>query len=530
MFTGRVGTQRAGFSSTARRRNGSQLWTAERLRRSLDDLFGDESIVVLANRQPFSHQHVPGGSIAIQRSAGGLVTALEPLLQACSGVWVAHGAGSADRLVVDRQDGVNVPPANPKYRLRRVWLDQGEQRGYYFGFANEGLWALCHQAQVPPVFRTADFTTYEAVNARFASAVADEAHSDSPLVLVQDYHFALAPAMIREHLPHSTIVSFWHIPWPRAADFAACPWGRELVEGLLGSTIVGFQTAADCRNFVDTVEKTLGAEVDRQGNVITCNGHHTTVHAYPVSVEWPNRWVGESAPIADCRASVRRDLGLAPDALLGIGVDRFDYTKGITEKFLAIEQLLVREPELRGRFVFVQIAEPSREQLPAYREHRTRVLATCDRINRRFGTASYRPLILREARHEPAEVFRFLRAGDLCYVGSLQDGMNLVAKEFVCARDDERGVLVLSEYAGAAQQLAGALTVDPHDIDRAADTLARALRMTEDEQAVRMRAMRANVAEYNTFWWAGRLLEDAARLRRINPALRSSSLGQRIPA
>jgi trehalose 6-phosphate synthase len=278
--------------------------------------------------------------------------------------------------------------------------------------------------------------------------------------------------------------------------------------------MVGFQTPIDCRNFVDTVERTLGAEVDRQRNVITFNGHRTSVQAYPVSVEWPNRWVRESAPIETCRATVRRELGLEPDALLGVGVDRFDYTKGITEKFLAI-----------------QIAEPSREQLPAYRELRTRVLSTYERINRRFGTGSYRPLILREERHEPSEVFRFLRAGDLCYVGSLHDGMNLVAKEFVCARDDERGVLVLSEFAGAAQQLAGALCVDPHDVARAAAVIAQALRMSAGEQAIRMRAMRANVAEYNTYWWAGRLLEDAARLRRIDPGIHgSSSLGHRVPA
>ena len=527
-----MGTQPTRTVATIpRNRIGSQLWTAERLRSSIEELFGDESIVVLANRQPFSHQHVSGRGIAVQRSAGGVVTALEPLLQACSGVWVAHGAGSADRVVVDRQDGVNVPPVSPKYRLRRVWLDQAEQRGYYLGFANEGLWALCHRARVQPVFRQADFATYEAVNARFASAVADEAHSGSPLVLVQDYHFALAPALIREHLPHSTIVSFWHIPWPRADDFAACPWGRELLEGLLGSTIVGFQTTIDRCNFYDTVEQTLGAGVDRKRNVIAWNGHRTSVHAYPVSVEWPNRWVGQSATIEDCRQTIRGELGLEPDALLGVGVDRFDYTKGITEKFLAIEQLLLREPDLRGRFVFVQIAEPSREQLPAYREHRTRVLETCDRINQRFGSGTYRPLILREARHEPSEVFRFLRAADFCYVGSLHDGMNLVAKEFVCARDDERGVLILSERAGAAEQLVAALGVNPDDVDRAAATIRQALRMTPEEQAVRMRAMRANVAEFNTYWWAGQMLVDAARVRRINHgASRNSSLGQRVQA
>ena len=308
----------------------------------------------------------------MQRSAGGLVTALEPLLQACSGVWVAHGAGSADRAVVDRRDGLNVPPDHPAYRLRRVWLNEAEQRGYYLGFANEGLWALCHRAHVQPVFRPADFRIYEAVNARFADAVADEADSDSPLVLVQDYHFALAPALIREHLPHSTIVAFWHIPWPHAGDSRCCPWGRQLLKGLLGSTIVGFQTPDDCRNFLDTVERSLPAPRSIASRTsITYNGHRTSVRAYPVSVEWPNRWV--------CRVPIDRDAAATPSAassgwirraLLGVGVDRLDYTKGIAEKFLAVEQLLERAPECRGRFVFVQIAEPSREQLPAYRDLR----------------------------------------------------------------------------------------------------------------------------------------------------------------
>jgi trehalose 6-phosphate synthase len=512
-------------------RNGSELWTAERLRASLESLFGDESIVVLANRQPFSHERTSSGGVAVQRSAGGLVTALEPLLQACSGVWVAHGAGSADRAAVDRRDGVNVPPASPKYRLRRVWLDESDQRGYYLGFANEGLWALCHRAQVPPVFRSSDFATYEAVNARFARAVAEEAQGDSPLVLVQDYHFALAPAMIREHLPHSTIVAFWHIPWPRVQDFAACPWGHQLLEGLLGSTIVGFQTPIDCRNFMDTVERTLGADVNRQQNVITFNGHRTSVYAYPVSVDWPNRWVARSPAIERCRQTVREELGLDAGMMVGVGVDRLDYTKGITEKFLAIERLLERQPELIGRFVFVQIAEPSREQLPAYRDLRARVRETCERVNRRFATGSYRPLILRELRHEPSEVFRFLRAADFCYVGSLHDGMNLVAKEFVCARDDEQGVLLLSAFTGAAQQLAGALRIDPNDLERTAEAIGDALRMTPGEQAARMRGMRANVAEYNTYWWAGQMLEDAARLRVRRPGIRgSASLGHRASA
>jgi trehalose 6-phosphate synthase len=492
-------------------------WSAERLRTWLASAYDGDSIVVLANREPFRHDRAPDGRVVVRRSAGGLVTALEPLLQACSGVWVAHGNGTADRAVVDRRGGLDVPPANPLYRLRRVWLDDDEERRYYYGFANEGLWPLCHRAHVQPVFRSEDFRMYRAINTRFAEAVCEEVDGDTPLVLVHDYHFAIAPQVIRERLPLSTIVAFWHIPWPTPRAYANCPWGRPLLAGLLGSSIVGFQTPDDCRNFIDTVECSLGAQINRARNVITYAGHRTTVRAYPVSVEWPPRWAWQSPPVETCRVSVRRQLDLPPDVLLGVGVDRLDYTKGLTEKFLAVEQLIESYPEYRERFVFVQIAEPSRDCLPAYRELGSRLRETTDRINRRFGRDGYRPIILLAARHEPAEVYRFLRAADLCYVASLHDGMNLVAKEFVSARDDDRGVLVLSEFAGAARELTGALVVNPYAIDDAADVLAAALTMADEEQATRMRGMRSVVAEFNAYRWAGEMLADAARLRMDAP-------------
>jgi trehalose 6-phosphate synthase len=492
-------------------------WGAHDLRAWLATAFRGESIVVLANREPIRHDRAADGSIAVRRSAGGLVTALEPLIQACSGVWVAHGAGTADRLVVDGRDGLDVPPANPPYRLRRVWLDEHEELGYYYGFANEGLWPLCHRAHVRPIFRSGDFDIYRAVNARFAEAVCDEAMTASPLVLVQDYHFALAPLMIRARFPLCSIIAFWHIPWPSSRDFAICPWGRELLTGLLGSTIVGFQTPEDCRNFIDTVECSLHPDIDRTRSVITYDGRQTTIRVYPVSIEWPSRYACQSPPVESCRTAIRRELGLRPDALLGVGVDRLDYTKGICEKFLAVEQLLETYPAFRERFVFVQIAEPSRECLPAYRELRSRVREVTDRINVRFGADGYRPIVLRETRHEPADVYRLLRAADVCYVGSLHDGMNLVAKEFVSARDDERGVLILSEFAGAAYELTDAVIVNPYASDAVVRALAGALRMPDVEQAARMRAMRAVVAQYNGYRWAGEMLADAARLRRYPP-------------
>ena len=364
------------------------------------------------------------------------------------------------------------------------------------------------------MFRADDFETYRGVNARFADVVREEAKGASPIVLVQDYHFALAPQMIHERLPLSTIVAFWHIPWPAARDFDICPWAPQLLKGLLGSHIVGFQTPSDCRNFIDSVESTLEATIDRDRSVVTYAGRQTAVRAYPVSTEWPSRWADRSAPIDACRESVRRELHLDADIQLGVGVDRMDYTKGIAEKFLAVERLLESYPERRGRFVFVQIAEPSRECLQAYREIRSKVWTTAERINARFASGAYRPIVLLEARHEPADVYRYLRAADVCYVGSLHDGMNLVAKEFVSARDDERGVLVLSRFTGAARQLDDALIVNPLAIDDAARALADALSMDDGEQSRRMRRMRSIIAEFSTYWWAGQMLQDAARLRQ----------------
>ncbi|PWT80988.1 MAG: trehalose-6-phosphate synthase [Blastocatellia bacterium] len=507
---------------------GGQEWTPARLRTWLSALNAEEAIVVLANREPFRHDHTADGRIVFQHSTGGLVTALEPLIEACSGVWVAHGVGTADQVVVDERDRILVPPASPRYRLRRVWLDACEEGGYYYGFANEGLWPLCHRAHVRPTFRPSDFSMYEAVNRRFARAVCEEVETDCPLVLVQDYHFALAPQLIRQRLPFATIITFWHIPWPAPKEFARCPWSRELLQGLLGSSIIGLQTSEDCRNFIDNAARLLDANVSRSRARIVHSGRHTLVRAYPVSIEWPNRWVGQSPPIETCRADVRRRLGLSADVLLGLGIDRLDYTKGIPEKFLAVERLLESHPELCGQFVFVQIAEPSRECLSAYRDLRSRIVAIADGINARFGDQSYRPIVLLEGHHEPPEVYRFLRAADVCYVGSLHDGMNLVAKEFVAAREDERGALILSQFTGAARELTSAVIIDPYAIGDAARALFRALFMSDEEQASRMRAMRSVVAASNTYKWAGAILADAMRVRAL-PSGSNSEIRVRWP-
>jgi trehalose 6-phosphate synthase len=483
-----------------------------------------ERVIVLANRAPFKHEFSRGQVVAT-RSASGLVTALEPLLQGCAGTWVAHAAGSADEHIVDGRGGIDVPPANPQYRVRYVSMPDSEFRGYYYGFANEGLWPLCHSVDVTPVFRRADYEMYRAANSRFAGVVADEADGPQPIVLVQDYHFALAPRMLRQRMPHSRLVAFWHIPWPRVRTFRSCPWALELLEGLLGSDVIGFQTDEDCRNFLSCVESITAASVDLQDGTIAYRGRVTAVRAYPVGIASADAAWPAVPPAAACREAICRDLGLPDDVRLGVGVDRMDYTKGINEKFLAIERLLEMQPELIGRFAFAQIAEPSRDCLSAYRVARDQIAATAARVNARFGSPAGRPIHVIERHHEPAEVYRYYRAADFCYVGSLHDGMNLVAKEFVAARRDERGVLLLSEYAGAAQQLRAALIVNPRRIDASAAAIATALRMPAVEQAKRMRVLRANVRSFDASWWAGQLLHEASNGYR-RPAWRDRALAQ----
>ena len=492
---------------------GTGPWSAGRLRAALKHHLQGERVVILANREPWIHERTKDG-VRVQHPASGLVTALEPVMKACSGTWVAHGSGSADRETADEHGRIRVPPGEESYVVRRVWLTEAEEDGYYYGFANEGLWPLCHLAHTRPLFRAEDWEHYVRVNRRFADAVCEEVDSDDPIVLVQDYHFALAPKMIRERLPRATIITFWHIPWPNAERFGICPWREELIAGLLGSSILGFHTQQHCNNFIDSVDAYVESRIDRETRAIVQGPRRTLVRPYPISIEWPVHWLADLPPVATCRASVRSELGLRDDALLGVGIDRLDYTKGIEERLLAVDQLLARHPEFRGRFTFAQLAAPSRTKIPRYGELNGRIEALVQEINDRWATTEWRPIVLLRTHHEPPSVFRHYRAADLCYVSSLHDGMNLVAKEFVAARDDEQGVLVLSQFTGAARDLTEALIVNPYDLEQSSEALAVALRMPAAEQRERMQSMRRVVSEFNVYRWAGRMLVDAAEVRR----------------
>jgi trehalose 6-phosphate synthase len=488
-------------------------WSPARLRALLlSELRGDQ-VIVVSNREPYIHQR-NGAEVQVSRPASGLVTAVEPVMRACSGTWIAHGSGSADREVVDANDRVSVPPGRSDYTLRRIWLTAEEEQGYYYGFANEGLWPLCHVAHVRPVFRESDWDQYRAINQRFAEAVVSEARGEDPVVLVQDYHFALVPAMVRERLPRATILTFWHIPWPNPESFGICPWRREILQGMLGSTILGFHTRFHCKNFIESVDRFLEARIEHEHSSISFRNEETLVQSYPISIAWPGpeemaRWPS----VAQCRHNLVQRLALPADCCLAVGVDRFDYTKGILERLYAVEHLLETRPQWRGRFVLVQVAAPSRSMLEEYQNFAQQVERVVARINQRFGVDAYQPVHLLAQYHEPEAVTQVLRAADICVVTSLHDGMNLVSKEFIAARDDERGVLVLSRFAGAARELAQALIVNPYYVEEMADALARAASMPPAEQRERMASLRMTVREYNVYRWAGHMLADAGRWR-----------------
>jgi trehalose 6-phosphate synthase len=488
-------------------------WDPERLRSLLRTTLRGDEIIVVSNREPYIHENTPGG-IIVQRPASGLVTAVEPVMRACSGTWIAHGNGSADRLVVDARDHVALPPGKMEYTLRRIWLTQEEEQGYYYGFSNEGLWPLCHVAHVRPVFRESDWQAYRLVNQRFADAVIEEARSKDPVILVQDYHFALLPAMIRARLPGATVISFWHIPWPNPESFGICPWRSEILEGMLGSTILGFQTRFHCKNFIETVDRYVEARIEHENSIISFRNEDTLVESYPISIAWPKAAVTTTQPsVEQCRAAVFARLRMSPTQKLAVGVDRLDYTKGILERMIAVERLFQKHPEWIGRLVFVQVAAPSRAALEEYRLFNERLVKLGERINTRYGNPGYQPVQLLSRHHEHEAVNELFRAADVCLVTSLHDGMNLVCKEFVAARDDERGVLILSSFAGAAREMTEAIIVNPYNVEECADALERALTMPEAEQRERMASLRMTVREFNVYRWAGRMLTDAGRWR-----------------
>jgi trehalose 6-phosphate synthase len=506
---------RAAAEEEARLRDSAEAqWTAERLRIFVQGRLGGSRLFAVSNREPYEHFHRQSG-IEWAVPASGLVTALEPILRACDGTWIAQATGEADRETVDELDHVRVPPDQPQYTLRRLWLSKEEEQGFYLGFANEGLWPLCHIAHTRPTFRAEDWEFYRSVNRKFAEVLLEEiAGEENPVVLVQDYHFALLPRMIKEQRPDARVAIFWHIPWPNPEAFGICPWQRDLLDGLLGADLIGFHLQAHCNNFLETVDRALESRIDWEQFAVNRSGQQTLIRPFPISVAADSK---PSPPDATEllyleRSAIFEKLGVRA-SFLGVGVDRIDYTKGLLERFQAVERFLEKHRGYRQEFTFVQIGSPSRTSIKKYHDLTEELLQEVERINRRFQTNQWRPIVFLNRQHSHAEIQPYYKTADLCLVSSLHDGMNLVAKEFVASRDDEQGVLILSRFAGAAHELGDALVVNPYDTEEMADAIARALEMAPAERHVRMQRMRAIVHERNIYRWAGNLMEELCRIR-----------------
>jgi trehalose 6-phosphate synthase len=507
---------RAAAEEEARlRETAESLWTPERLRVHVRSKLGDRPFFVVSNREPYTHSY-RGNKVEVSVPASGLVTAIEPILRTCQGMWLAHGSGDADRETVDERNCLPVPPDDPQYTLKRVWLTRGEEEGYYFGFSNEGLWPLCHIAHTRPVFRAKDWEHYQAVNRKFADALLQEMEGmEEPVVLVQDYHFALLPRLIKDKVPGARVAIFWHIPWPNPEAFGICPWQGELLEGLLGADLVGFHVQSHCNNFLETVDRVVESKVNWERFTAERGGHLTQVRPLPISVAClespePDRTLRPS-PSMD-RAALLKENGVEAKHM-GIGVDRVDYTKGILERFQGLERFFERYPAYLKQFTFVQIGAPSRTHIKRYHELLAEVEAEADRINWRFQTNQWKPILYLNRHHSHQEIQRYYKAADLCMVTSLHDGMNLVAKEYVAARDDDQGALILSRFTGACHELRDALIVNPYDIEQLAEAIRFALVMDPAEKSARVHRMRQIVKSFNVYRWAADLITDLCEIR-----------------
>lgn len=485
-------------------------WTRERLEDAVRTRLAGAKFVVVANREPYIHVY-DGEDVRCMKPASGLTTALDPVMRACGGVWVGHGSGNADRHMADKAGRVAVPPEQPAYTLRRVWLTKEEEQGYYYGISNECLWPLCHVVYTRPDFNPQHWEQYRSVNQKFADAVLEEVGSEDALVFVQDYHFALLPRMLKRVRPDLLVMQFWHIPWPNREVMRILPWQQELLEGLLGNDLLAFHIQYHCNNFLETVDRALEARVDMERFSVTREGHTTLVQPHPISID-PG--LSESIggdQLKDEGLAICRKLRI--NGKLLVGVDRVDYTKGIAERFKAVDHLLTVAPDLKGSFQLLQVGAPSRVHIPAYRDLNEELASLAEKINWRHGRDDWKPILFVNEHYDAKQIYALYQLATACIVSSLHDGMNLVAKEFVAARNDLQGTLILSRFTGAARELHDALLINPYDVDEFAAAIRRALEMPVDEQRSRMSRLRQQVDDHNIFRWAGQLLSAGAKLR-----------------
>lgn len=480
-------------------------WTKCGLMDLITNRMQNVRFIVVSNREPYVHKKTDEGIRCIQ-PASGLATALDPVMRACGGIWVAHGSGDADREVTGRDGRLGVPPESPSYTLRRVWLNEQLEREYYYGLANEGLWPLCHIAFHRPRFSKKNWESYREVNRIFADVVLEETDGEPAFVFIQDYHFGLLPRMLKTQAPNVYVAQFWHIPWPNRETFRVFPWKEELLDGMLGNDLLGFHLHYHCTNFLDAVDRHVEAKVEPEHADVTRGGRTTMVRPFPISVDFDwHEQMAASPEIVGEMDLWRAQIDPMPE-FLGIGIDRIDYTKGIPERLRALDLFFENYPEFRGRVGFVQIGVPSRMQIGDYRDLNEELEREVAQLNEKWGDGEYRPVRFFRSEYTQTQLMGLHLLANFCLVTPLHDGMNLVAKEFVASRIDDGGVLILSSFAGAARELSEALLVNPFAVDEVAEAIHRAVTMPPEESRKRMLRLRASTAENNIYRWAGKLL------------------------
>ncbi len=497
----------------ADRINKDEHWTETKLKDLIRARLGENSLIVVSNREPYMHvlNEQTGDSLCI-RPAGGVVTAIDPILRACGGTWIAHGAGSIDKKFVNSKNKLGVPPEDNRYILKRVWLTKEQEQGYYYGFANEGLWPLCHITYVRPTFRESDWQMYKEVNQKFADEVVEELPANNPFVFIQDYHFTLLAKMIKEKRPDATIALFWHIPWPNPEVFAICPYYEQILDGMLACDLIGFHVQNHCNNFLDTANRLLESRIDTEKFTVVRSGKTTYVKAFPISI---NGYMDapQSPDIDEQIARIRKEFDLE-GKIVGIGVERIDYTKGIKERILAIDRFLEKYPEYRQKFVFIQLAAPSRTHIKSYHDLMAEIDELVEKKNWKHSEAGWKPVIYLERHFSPDEIKPFYRLADFCIVSSLHDGMNLVAKEYVAWKSGSNGALILSTFTGASRELTGAVQINPYSIEDFADAIKYAIELPAEEKRKRMETMRTVIRENNVYRWAANIITELTALKK----------------
>ncbi len=490
-----------------------ELWTESKLKDLVRAKLGEQAFFVVSNREPYIHVEDENNNLKCMWPASGVVTAIDPILRACGGTWVAHGSGNADRKCVNSSNKLGVPPGDDRYILKRVWLSKEEEDGYYYGFSNEGLWPLCHITHTRPFFKESDWQMYKSVNKKFAESLLAELPRDNPFVFIQDYHFTLLPQMIKEKRPDATVALFWHIPWPNPEVFSICPYQKEILEGMLGCDLLGFHVQFHCNNFLDTANRILESRVDAERFSVIRAGKETLVRAFPISIDF-NVFGGTRDPGCRQVEKIKKELKLE-DKIVAVGVERMDYTKGMIERVHAIDRFLEKYPQYAGKFVFIQIAAPSRTHIKRYHDFAGEMDELVEKKNWKHSDGEWKPILYFKRQFSPEEIRPYYIMADLCMVSSLHDGMNLVAKEFVSARSDLSGSLILSRFTGASRELLDAVQVNPYAIEEFADSIKFAIEMPVEEKMKRMTSMRETIYRNNVYKWAADIITELTSMKTV---------------